>query len=140
MNKPLLVTYRFMDISLVTELQELGINIIFCDNFHDVIMRAHDSIGYFGSLFAEIKRPFSFLILLHKLHKENTPYVFWNRDSPWHCGIKKHRKFLLKALKPVDIYFAHSLQDASWFTSRKPLYFPNGAQIKYISDTLSEEL
>lgn len=121
-------------------MQELGVEIVFCSHLDEVTRRAPQSIGYFGSLFTELKKPLRFFLLLKKLHKERVPYIFWNRDAPWHCGIKKHRKLLLTLLKPVDIYFAHSLQDASWFTRQKPIYLPNGAQEKYTTDKLPVEL
>lgn len=136
MNSTLLVTHRFRKISLIIALEHLGVNVVFCNNLHEVKIKAHDSIGYFGSLFTEIKKPLSFILALYKLRKENTPYIFWNRDAPWHCGIKKHRKLLLRILKPADIYFAHSLQDASWFTRKKPIFLPNAAQDKYLIDPL----
>jgi len=140
MHKQLLITHRFKNIPLVIALQELGVETVVCSNLHEARIKSPKTIGYFGSLFTELKKPFSLILLLHKLHKEQVPYIFWNRDSPWHCGIKKHRRFLLKILKPVDIYLAHSLQDYSWFTKREPIYFANGAQNEYIINDIPEEL
>ena len=140
MSKPLLVTHRFKNVPLIIAMQDLGVKIVFCNNLHDVKINLHNSIGYFGSLFTELKKPLQFILLLYKLNKEQTPYIFWNRDAPWHCGIKKHRKLLLTILKPADIYLAHSLQDATWFTRNEPTYLPNAAQNKYIAYNLPREL
>lgn len=132
---PLLTTYSDRN-PLVIALRETGREVIQC-SYDEVRKRLPDCIGYYGNLFSEIKRPFAFLWLKRALAEHGIPYVFWNRDAPWHVGIKPYNRLVLKTLKPVDIYLAHSMQDADWFTQGTPTYFPNAARSSYCQPTPS---
>ncbi|MGE5490541.1 MAG: glycosyltransferase [Actinomycetota bacterium] len=96
-------------------------------------------IGFYGNLFTEIKNLPVFVTLKHRLARLGIPYVFWNRDAPWNVGMKLHRRLAVQWLKPVDIYLAHSLQDARWFSGNCH-YFPNAAQRPYYAGTRIEEM
>lgn len=96
-------------------------------------------IGFYGNLFTEIKNLPAFVALKRKLGRLDIPYVFWNRDAPWNVGMKLHRRLAVQWMTPVDIYLAHSLQDAAWFSSNCH-YFPNAAQHPYYADTRVGEL
>ena len=90
--------------------------------------------GFYGNLFDEIKRWPFFLARRQMLRQAHVPYVFWNRDAPWNVGIKRINHWLLKQIKPVDIYLAHSLQGATDFGG-KAFDFPNAAQPAYYQST-----
>lgn len=87
-----------------------------------------DCILYLTDIFASIKRPWLLLKVKRKLRKANIPVVTWNRDAPWHLGMRTWRRILAKQLSLVDIYAAHSLQQAEYF-SDAPVYMPNAAAI-----------
>ncbi|MFA7267857.1 MAG: glycosyltransferase [Sterolibacterium sp.] len=87
-----------------------------------------DCLCYFGDAFINVKAPLQFARLKKQLNRRGIPVVSWNRDAPWHCAIKPWRKILIRALRLVDIYLTHSLQDAAAFHDA-PIYFPNAAQI-----------
>lgn len=99
-------------------------------------LRAEDldgCIGYYGNLFDEIKDWPTLLHTRRLLRHARVPYVFWNRDAPWHVGMKWFNRMALQCIKPVDIYLAHSLQDQAWFGGTVH-YFPNAAQPAYAQD------
>ncbi len=121
---------------LVAALREIGQEVIQCD-YHQFESLLPGCIGYYGNLFSEIKRPSTFVAMRRALTRQSIPYIFWNRDAPWHVGIKPHYRYLLQAMKPVDLYLAHSIQDAGWFTRGEPHYFPNAARRSYCQATLS---
>ncbi len=121
---------------LVVALREIGQEVIQCD-YRNAVTHLPDCIGYYGNLFSEIKSPLAFMSMRLALTKKNIPYVFWNRDAPWHVGIKPIYRYLLHAMKPVDIYLAHSMQNSVWFTRGTPYYFPNAARRNYCQATLS---
>lgn len=91
-------------------------------------------IGFYGNVFDEIKDWPTLLRTRALLRKAGVPYVFWNRDAPWHVGMKWFNRWALKLIKPVDIYLAHSLQDQAWFGGEAH-YFPNAAQPAYCQNT-----
>lgn len=91
-------------------------------------------LGFYGNLFDEIKDWPTLLSTRTLLRKTSVPYVFWNRDAPWHVGMKWFNRWALNIIKPVDIYLAHSLQDQSWFGGVAH-YFPNAAQQAYYYNT-----
>lgn len=121
---------------LVVALREIGQEVIRC-NFDKTFEHLPGCIGYYGNLFSEIKQPLAFLRLRRALTKLGIPYVFWNRDAPWNVDIKPHNKFFLRALQPVDLYLAHSLQNAGWFSKGAPIYFPNAARGAYCLSDLA---
>lgn len=91
-------------------------------------------MGFYGNLFDEVKDWPTLLRTRALLRKAGVPYIFWNRDAPWHVGMKWFNRWALKRIKPVDIYLAHSLQGQSWFGGEAH-YFPNAAQRAYYQDT-----
>lgn len=91
-------------------------------------------IAFYGNVFDEIKDWPTLLRTRGLLRKAGVPYVFWNRDAPWHVGMKWFNRWALKLIKPVDIYLAHSLQDQAWFGGEVH-YFPNAAQLTYYQNT-----
>lgn len=91
-------------------------------------------IAFYGNVFDEIKDWPMLLRTRALLRKAGVPYVFWNRDAPWHVGMKWFNRWALKLIKPVDIYLAHSLQDHAWFGG-EVYYFPNAAQLNYYQNT-----
>lgn len=91
-------------------------------------------LAFYGNLFDEIKDWAGLIRFKAHLKRNCVPYVFWNRDSPWNTGIKKRNAWALKLINPVDIYLAHSLQDAEIFGG-EPHYFPNAAQSVYFDGT-----
>lgn len=100
-------------------------------------LRADDltgCIGFYGNVFDELKDWPTLLRTRALLRKAAVPYVFWNRDAPWHVGMKWFNRWALKLIKPVDIYLAHSLQDHTWFGGASH-YFPNAAQLSYYQNT-----
>lgn len=96
-------------------------------------------LGFYGNLFDEIKNWPAIYRLKQQLNQSHVPYVFWNRDAPWHVGMKWYNRWFLKLIKPVDIYLAHSLQDQSWFGG-VAYFFPNAAQPAYYQNTDLEAL
>lgn len=91
-------------------------------------------LGLYGNLFDEIKDWSGLLKLRHTLRHACVPYVFWNRDAPWNVGMKCYNRWALRLIKPVDVYLAHSRQDAAWFGGTAH-YFPNAAQPAYYETT-----
>jgi len=81
---------------------------------------------YLGDIFPQIKAPFILARLKGLLSAHGIPYIVWNRDSPWNCAIKPWRKLMIRPLRAIDIYLAHSLQDQKCF-ARDAEYFPNAA-------------
>jgi len=134
-----LLTFHSEGNPLVVSLREAGMEVICIDDFRIAHKRLDGCIAYYGNLFAEIKYPIAFFSLLQALRRHSIPYVFWNRDAPWNVGMKKHRAWLLRLLKPVDIYLTHSLQMAHLFSRNPAIYFPNAAQRAYCAyDDLAE--
>lgn len=121
---------------LVSAMRKAGIKVIQYD-FPKIPTYLPSCIGYYGNIFSEIKYPFAFMRLNRALARHGIPYIFWNRDAPWNVGMKLHSSLFLRLLKPVDIYLAHSMQDANWFTRGTPHYFPNAAQSDYCQPALS---
>lgn len=91
-------------------------------------------LGFYGNLFDEIKDWSGLLKLRRTLRQAGVPYVFWNRDAPWNVGMKCYNRWVLRLIKPVDVYLTHSLQDATWFGDTAH-YFPNAAQPDYYETT-----
>lgn len=93
---------------------------------------------WFGNLFTELKHPIALYNLVSKLRKHSIPYVFWNRDAPWNCGMKTWHRWVLYAIKPLDIYFTHSGQEH--FPCEQFCYLPNAARPEYKFTGNLEEL
>ncbi len=123
---------------LVEALREEGIDVRRVDLNHP-LPPLKGCFGFYGNLFDEIKNWPALFKLKQQLNRHHVPYVFWNRDAPWHVGMKRFNRWVLKLVKPVDIYLAHSLQDQSLFGGEVH-YFPNAAQPAYYQNTDLEAL
>jgi spore maturation protein CgeB len=85
-----------------------------------------DCAGYLLCMYDAMKRPLETLRLKARLRARRIPLIGWNRDAPWHKGARRHRLWWFRRLRVLDIYCAHSLQDAESF-SRNIVYLPNAA-------------
>lgn len=118
---------------LVAALRAQGV-IVRSVRWPDDVIDLDGCIAFYGNLFGEIKSWIRFPRLLKELRYKNIPYVFWNRDAPWDTGMKYHNQWLMRRIKPVDIYLAHSLQDCEKYGGESH-YFPNAAQKDYFEST-----
>lgn len=84
---------------------------------------------WFSRVFTEIKYPLALYNTLSKLREYAIPYVFWNRDAPWNCGMKNWHRWVLNYMNPLDIYFTHSGQES--LPCQVSCYLPNAARDAY---------
>lgn len=120
---------------LLGSLEDIGIRIEYVSPNQAINAQEWSGVlGYYGNLFDEIKSLPSLMKLKRKLSVHNVTYFFWNRDAPWNVGMKLHSQIVMRLLKPVDIYLAHSIQGARDFGGSVH-YFPNAAQAAYYADT-----
>jgi len=131
----LLLTFHSPTNPLVAALRAAGREVVCVEDFRAARERLQGCSAYYGNLFTELKFPAAFLRLLAAMRGRGIPYVFWNRDAPWNVGMTRPRQWLLRMLKPVDLYLTHSAQSAQWFSRAKPVYFPNAARPEYYADT-----
>ena len=131
----MLLTFHSPNNPLVVALRAAGSEVVCVDDFRAARGQLDGCSAYYGNLFTEIKFPAAFLRLLGALRRRGIPYVFWNRDAPWNVGMKRRRQWLLRLLKPADLYLAHSLQSAQWFSRNEAVYFPNAARPEYCAGT-----
>jgi spore maturation protein CgeB len=75
---------------------------------------------------AWFRRPLPLRALKRSANRAGVPVVGWNRDAPWHKGTKRWRIALARALRLLDLYATHSLQDAASFPGQC-LFLPNAA-------------
>lgn len=87
-----------------------------------------DCEGCLIDIFEAMKRPLHVLRLKSRLRRQRIPLIGWNRDAPWNRGTRRHRLWWFRKLRVLDIYMAHSLQDASAF-SPDARYLPNAAWV-----------
>lgn len=120
---------------LVASLMQLeGVSVEYTDFSSLDNIQVSNVFAYYGNYFSEIKNKSLWLKGRSFLSRHRIPYVFWNRDAPWHVGMKWHNQIWSKLTKPIDLYLAHSEQDADWF-SPQYLYFPNAAKSEYAQNT-----
>lgn len=76
-----------------------------------------------------IRHPIQTWMMRHTMQK-SAPLVAIARDAPWHKGIRRHKVWMARRLKPFDIYASHSLQQAQGF-AHCVLYLPNAARLSH---------
>lgn len=81
---------------------------------------------WLANMYSDIKRPLDFRLNVAHARRHDVPVLVWNRDAPWNLGAKAWRLWLIKRLRYLDIYLAHSLQGAEGFAPEIH-YFPNAA-------------
>lgn len=64
------------------------------------------------------------------LQRSRTPVFGLDRDAPWHKGVRPSRLRALRALRLLDVYASHSLQDATRFAGQA-IYLPNAAWLRH---------
>ena len=131
----MLLTFHSPTNPLVAALRAAGREVVCVEDFRDAHERLQGCSAYYGNLFTELRFPAAFLRLRAALRRRGIPYVFWNRDAPWNVGMTRPRQWLLRMLKPVDLYLTHSMQRAEWFSRNEAVYFPNAARPEYCSHT-----
>ncbi|HEU5338405.1 MAG TPA: glycosyltransferase [Sulfuricaulis sp.] len=87
-----------------------------------------DCEGCLIDMYEAMKRPWDTLRLKSRLRRRRIPLIGWNRDAPWNKGTKPRHLWWFRKLKVLDVYMAHSLQDASTF-SPDARYLPNAAWV-----------
>ncbi len=68
--------------------------------------------------------------LRRHLNAARVPVVGLDRDAPWHKGVRDYRLGSVRALRLLDVYASHSLQDAERFGT-EALYLPNAAWTRH---------
>lgn len=85
-----------------------------------------DCAGYLLCMYDAMKHPLDTLRLKARLRARHIPLIGWNRDAPWNKGAPQRRLWWFRRLRILDIYCAHSLQDAESFC-KTTVYLPNAA-------------
>ncbi|MDD5394641.1 MAG: glycosyltransferase [Thiothrix sp.] len=115
---------------LLQALSELNVRIIYKDFRHITHKDLKGTTAYLSNLFTELKYPYHLYKLSKALKSRKIPYVFWNRDAPWNCGMKSRHRWVLNIINPIDIYFTHSGQEN--IPAKVTKYLPNAARVDYI--------
>ncbi len=76
------------------------------------------------------KHRWDHLRLLRKLRGEGIATATWNRDAPWHAGVRGWEVAVLLRTGWLDLYATHSLQGTERARSRV-LYLPNAAWTRH---------
>lgn len=109
-------------------LAEAGCEII--DNVWS--LSPQDAAGVDGaivSLYEAARRPLEALALKRRLARHRAPLVAFDRDAPWHMGMRRRRLLLFKLLKVADIYATHTLQPTYRFAPRT-VYVANAVWVR----------
>jgi len=128
----LIITTHSSTHPLVKALRTEGEDVLLANGVHSALrlFELNRCRGYYGDLKTDLKNPIALCRFSRALRSRKVPYIYWNRDAPWNEGMKLHRIALLRALKPVDIYLAHSAQKANRY-AKQCFYFPNAADDFY---------
>jgi len=88
--------------------------------------KLQDCEGCLIDIYEAMNRPVDVLRLKSRLRRHRIPLIGWNRDAPWNRGAGRHRLWWFRKLRVLDLYMAHSLQEAAAF-SPDARYLPNAA-------------
>ena len=84
------------------------------------------------NLYEAARQPLRAVLLKRSAGRCRVPVIAFDRDAPWHMGLRRRRLLLLQLLKPFDIYATHTLQPTYEFAPVK-IYNPNAVWTRHFN-------
>ena len=84
------------------------------------------------NLYEAARQPVRAVRLKWSAARCRVPVIAFDRDAPWHMGLRRRRLLLLQWLKPFDVYATHTLQPTYEFAPVK-LYNANAVWTRHFN-------
>jgi spore maturation protein CgeB len=84
------------------------------------------------NLYEAARQPLDAVRLKWSAARCRVPVIAFDRDAPWHMGLRRRRLLLLQWLKPFDVYATHTLQPTYEFAPVK-LYNANAVWTRHFN-------